>query len=50
MKLNVWLRMYWQNTFLKWNPDSYGGIKKITVSKDKVWVPDLTLWNRYELK
>ena len=46
MNLNIWLRMRWKNAFLKWNPDDYGGIKNITVDKNKVWVPDLTLWNR----
>ena len=46
MNLNLWVRMKWRNPFLKWNPEDYGNITKLTVNKDKVWFPDLTLWNR----
>jgi hypothetical protein len=46
MNLNIWVIMTWDNPFLKWNPGDYGGVKKLIVNKDKVWIPDLTLWNR----
>ena len=49
MRTNIWLRMNWSNHYLKWNPRDFGGIKSITVEKENVWVPDITLWNRLVL-
>ena len=47
MKLNVWLKIRWINHFLKWDPKDFDGVESITVEKEKVWIPDLTLWNRF---
>lgn len=32
---------------LQWNPDDYGGIKKIRVPSTDIWRPDLVLYNKY---
>lgn len=46
MNLNTWMRISWNNEYLKWNTSDFDGLKSITVEKEKVWVPDITLWNR----
>ncbi|KAI0213556.1 Acetylcholine receptor subunit beta-like 1 [Lamellibrachia satsuma] len=53
MKSNVWLRMVWQDYQLEWDPAVYGGIQKIRILPEKVWKPDIVLFNnadgRYEV-
>ncbi|KAI6179402.1 hypothetical protein M3Y98_00606500 [Aphelenchoides besseyi] len=31
---------------MTWNPTHYGGLKEIRVSPDKVWLPDIVLFNK----
>lgn len=31
---------------MKWNPVKYGEIRQIRVSPDKVWLPDIVLFNK----
>lgn len=40
-----WLDMSWNDYNLKWNPSDFGNISVISVMSDKVWVPDLVLYN-----
>lgn len=42
---NVRLRQQWIDVNLQWNPDDYGGIKKIRVPSTDIWKPDLVLYN-----
>uniref|UniRef100_A0A665TSU1 Acetylcholine receptor subunit alpha n=1 Tax=Echeneis naucrates TaxID=173247 RepID=A0A665TSU1_ECHNA len=35
----------WIDVNLKWNPDDYGGIRKIRVPSTDIWKPDLVLYN-----
>lgn len=42
---NVRLRQQWLDVNLKWNPDEYGGIRKIRVPSTDIWKPDLVLYN-----
>ena len=37
----------WKDVNLHWNPDDYGGIKKIRVPSTDIWRPDLVLYNKY---
>lgn len=32
---------------LQWNPEEYGGIKKIRIPSTDIWRPDLVLYNKY---
>ena len=32
---------------MKWNPVHYGGIKSIRIASDKVWLPDIVLFNKW---
>ncbi|CAD6186266.1 unnamed protein product [Caenorhabditis auriculariae] len=45
MHTNVWLTLKWHDFQMKWNPVNYGEIKQIRVSPDKVWLPDIVLFN-----
>uniref|UniRef100_A0A5F9C948 Cholinergic receptor nicotinic alpha 1 subunit n=1 Tax=Oryctolagus cuniculus TaxID=9986 RepID=A0A5F9C948_RABIT len=42
---NVRLKQQWVDYNLKWNPEDYGGVKKIHVPSEKIWRPDLVLYN-----
>ncbi|XP_056000896.1 acetylcholine receptor subunit alpha-like [Ostrea edulis] len=44
----AWFNVQWDDEFLIWNEKEYSGIKMITVPYQKVWVPDLSLWNSEE--
>uniref|UniRef100_A0AC34QQC7 Nicotinic acetylcholine receptor beta 1 subunit n=1 Tax=Panagrolaimus sp. JU765 TaxID=591449 RepID=A0AC34QQC7_9BILA len=45
MHTNVWLTLKWKDFQMSWNPTNYGNIKEIRVSPDKVWLPDIVLFN-----
>ncbi|KJH42674.1 Cation transporter family protein [Dictyocaulus viviparus] len=45
MHTNVWLTLKWHDFQMRWNPVNYGEIKEIRVSPDKVWLPDIVLFN-----
>lgn len=36
----------WIDVNLKWNPEDYGGIRKIRVPSTDIWKPDLVLYNK----
>ncbi|XP_077988495.1 neuronal acetylcholine receptor subunit alpha-10-like [Glandiceps talaboti] len=42
---NLWVRMYWYDDSLKWNPDDYGGTTVIIIPADIIWLPDIVLYN-----
>lgn len=44
IELNIWLRKYWKNDFLKWDATK-NNITQLTLSKDQVWTPDIELVN-----
>ncbi|XP_072024582.1 neuronal acetylcholine receptor subunit alpha-9-like [Amphiura filiformis] len=37
------LKQVWHDEFLHWNVSEYGGITKIQLPSDMIWVPDITL-------
>jgi len=45
MKSNVWLRLTWQDYQLKWDVADYGGINVLRLPPDRVWKPDIVLFN-----
>jgi hypothetical protein len=61
VKVNVWLQLRWYDYQMKWNPDRYGQshsgsptyastgilgrLESIRVPPDRVWTPDLMLFN-----
>ena len=34
---------------LMWDPKEHGGIETIRVPPDKIWLPDMVLFNKYAL-
>ena len=49
MSINAFIRQAWSNPALVWDPKQYGGIKRINVSPDKTWIPDIhAYWNTEE--
>lgn len=48
IKTYAWVNQYWENSFIKWNPEDYGGVEEIHVSPDQVWVPDTLLYNNID--
>merc|ERR1719412_1688871 len=45
MKSNVWLRLVWKDYQLQWDEADYGGISVLRLPPDKVWKPDIVLFN-----
>ncbi|KAI5710530.1 hypothetical protein M8J76_004422 [Diaphorina citri] len=45
MKSNVWLRLMWTDYQLQWDEADYGGIGVLRLPPDKVWKPDIVLFN-----
>ncbi|XP_071507834.1 neuronal acetylcholine receptor subunit alpha-3-like [Diadema antillarum] len=42
---NVWLRQHWSDWNLRWEPNEYGGIRKLTLPSTDIWKPDIILYN-----
>uniref|UniRef100_A0A0N5CG95 Neur_chan_LBD domain-containing protein n=1 Tax=Strongyloides papillosus TaxID=174720 RepID=A0A0N5CG95_STREA len=45
MQTNVWLTFHWNDCQFKWDPKDYGGIESLRVANDRVWLPDIVLFN-----
>ncbi|XP_036883492.1 5-hydroxytryptamine receptor 3C-like [Sturnira hondurensis] len=37
----LWINLIWDNPFISWNPEECVGIKKLTVSAENLWIPDI---------
>ncbi|XP_047123166.1 neuronal acetylcholine receptor subunit alpha-10 isoform X1 [Hydra vulgaris] len=46
--VNTWIRQFWQDPFLTWNASEWEGINSVTVSPNKIWKPDITVYNNAE--
>ncbi|KAM7450877.1 hypothetical protein ABFA07_001565 [Porites harrisoni] len=46
MTCNIWVRQFWTNNRLSWDPDEFEGITVINVSPKIVWKPDILLYNK----
>lgn len=42
---NVQTKYVWKDSSLKWNPAKYGGIEYILLPVNKLWTPDIVLYN-----
>ncbi|XP_023568319.1 neuronal acetylcholine receptor subunit alpha-3 [Octodon degus] len=45
METNLWLRQIWTDYKLKWNPSDYAGVEFLRVPAEKIWKPDIVLYN-----
>lgn len=40
------LLQYWQDEFLQWDPNEFGGISSLHVPSELIWKPDLLVYNK----
>jgi len=45
MTTNVWLDQEWRDELLTWNPADFGGLQRIRIPCDLIWLPDIVLYN-----
>ncbi|XP_064619904.1 neuronal acetylcholine receptor subunit alpha-10-like [Lineus longissimus] len=45
LEMGVWFRFIWVDTSMVWNSSEYGGIPNIRIPSDRVWTPDIVLYN-----
>lgn len=45
LKLSLFIRQVWVNPLLRWNVSDYGGITEVNIDADKLWTPDIYLYN-----
>ena len=38
----------WNDEYLVWKPEDYGGIHHISIPPSSIWTPDIELYNRHE--
>ena len=53
LSINVWLRHWWYDEYLSWNPNDWNNITSIVLYTDSgmgesIWVPDIYLYNTAE--
>ncbi|XP_033750879.1 neuronal acetylcholine receptor subunit alpha-10-like isoform X2 [Pecten maximus] len=48
LKLNVWIRTRWTDCRLTWDPANYSDINHIVIPYNRLWVPDLVLYDNAE--
>ncbi|XP_062591723.1 neuronal acetylcholine receptor subunit alpha-10-like [Saccostrea cucullata] len=44
IKLKIWVRLNWKDCNFVWNSSKFKGISQIGLPYDKLWVPDVTLY------
>ncbi|XP_006869864.1 PREDICTED: 5-hydroxytryptamine receptor 3C-like [Chrysochloris asiatica] len=37
----LWLNVIWYNPFISWNPKECGGIRKLSMTTENLWLPDI---------
>ncbi|ELU04270.1 hypothetical protein CAPTEDRAFT_194559 [Capitella teleta] len=45
LQTNLWLRLYWNDAHLHWNKTEHGNIEVIYIPANRIWKPDITLYN-----
>ncbi|KAI0214766.1 hypothetical protein LSAT2_000067, partial [Lamellibrachia satsuma] len=40
-----WLEVLWKDEYLTWDPAEYGGVKRIIIPPNLLWLPDFGLEN-----
>ncbi|XP_053973342.1 neuronal acetylcholine receptor subunit alpha-7 isoform X1 [Hylaeus anthracinus] len=42
---NAWLKLEWKDYNLQWNESEYGGVKDLRITPNKLWKPDILMYN-----
>lgn len=45
MTTNMWVLQKWVDYKLRWDPADYGGVEKLYVPSEHIWLPDIVLFN-----
>ncbi|CAD6186906.1 unnamed protein product [Caenorhabditis auriculariae] len=45
VNIYCWLELYWQDETLRWEPSEYGNLTRIHVPSNKIWKPDVLVYN-----
>ncbi|XP_041364120.1 neuronal acetylcholine receptor subunit alpha-2-like [Gigantopelta aegis] len=45
LKMNIWYQYQWRDMLLTWNEADYDNISDIRVPAEKIWLPDILLYN-----
>lgn len=46
MTTNMWVEQEWNDYKLRWDPEEYGGVSKLHVPAEQIWLPDIVLYNK----
>ncbi|XP_049634366.1 5-hydroxytryptamine receptor 3A [Suncus etruscus] len=39
----IWYRQFWTDEFLRWNPEDFDNITKLSIPTHSIWVPDILI-------
>ncbi|XP_055641298.1 neuronal acetylcholine receptor subunit alpha-7 isoform X4 [Toxorhynchites rutilus septentrionalis] len=42
---NAWLNLEWNDYNLRWNDSEYGGVRDLRITPNKLWKPDVLMYN-----
>uniref|UniRef100_A0A3B3BZH7 Cholinergic receptor, nicotinic, alpha 9a n=1 Tax=Oryzias melastigma TaxID=30732 RepID=A0A3B3BZH7_ORYME len=42
----LWIRQVWHDAYLKWDKEDYDDLEMINIPSDRVWKPDIVLYNK----
>ncbi|XP_067665509.1 neuronal acetylcholine receptor subunit alpha-10-like [Haliotis asinina] len=45
LTVNAWIRLNWYDCQMVWNATEYGGISQLILPFEKMWTPDITLYD-----
>ncbi|XP_071201549.1 5-hydroxytryptamine receptor 3A-like [Salvelinus alpinus] len=44
----IWIQLTWNNERIWWDPSQFCGISRVSVPKEMLWIPDLTIYEMTE--
>ncbi|KAK6170294.1 hypothetical protein SNE40_018716 [Patella caerulea] len=50
LSLNIWDEYWWKDSHIYWNISDYGGVESVRIPWDKIWLPDIKLYNYADLR
>ncbi|XP_070563835.1 neuronal acetylcholine receptor subunit alpha-10-like [Ptychodera flava] len=50
LKVNSWLTLEWFDEYMRWNTSDYGGLEYFKIPSDKLWMPDIVLYDNADEK
>lgn len=50
MSLDAWIRLAWKDEHLVWDPNMYENIQQMHFRPEEIWLPDIVLYNKYDIK